>query len=332
MSFIVPKKPQILYAPMLASFGGGSARGFNPGGGGGIAYTELDITINAAPENTSDGLGVAKGGTLAAYQNAATGNNDPSTTITGRIGDGILVVPAKAGTYNITARSSTGSGNYSAQAKELTGGTLLLTSDVTLLILVGQNGCGDYSGGGGTFIATANSEDNPTYTDMTSANAVLVLGGGAGGYNDFAAYQNPGGLTSNLTTAETRLGLSASTDYAGAAGFLNSYTPFSGQGYTAANIPHHFVQGGRGSLDTTGCSANLGGLGGGGGSCPAGGGGYVGGYPGDNDPAQRGGGGGTSYFNSNYISGTSENNPGQQSVTHGAFNASASGYVTITPQ
>ena len=33
MSFMIPKKPQILYAPMLASFGGGSARGFNPGGG-----------------------------------------------------------------------------------------------------------------------------------------------------------------------------------------------------------------------------------------------------------------------------------------------------------
>ena len=33
MSFLVPKKPQILYAPMLSSFGGGSARGFNPGGG-----------------------------------------------------------------------------------------------------------------------------------------------------------------------------------------------------------------------------------------------------------------------------------------------------------
>jgi len=32
MSFLVPKKPQILYAPMLSSFGGGSARGFNPGG------------------------------------------------------------------------------------------------------------------------------------------------------------------------------------------------------------------------------------------------------------------------------------------------------------
>ena len=33
-SFWMPKK-QPLYAPMLATFGGGSARGFNPGGGGG---------------------------------------------------------------------------------------------------------------------------------------------------------------------------------------------------------------------------------------------------------------------------------------------------------
>ena len=32
MSFMIPKKPQILYSPMLATFGGGSARGFNPGG------------------------------------------------------------------------------------------------------------------------------------------------------------------------------------------------------------------------------------------------------------------------------------------------------------
>ena len=34
-SFWMPKK-QPLYAPMLATFGGGSARGFNPGGGGGL--------------------------------------------------------------------------------------------------------------------------------------------------------------------------------------------------------------------------------------------------------------------------------------------------------
>jgi hypothetical protein len=35
MSFIIPKKPQILYAPMLGSLGGGSARGFGRGVGGG---------------------------------------------------------------------------------------------------------------------------------------------------------------------------------------------------------------------------------------------------------------------------------------------------------
>ena len=35
MSFMIPKKPQILYSPMLATFGGGSARGFNPGVTGG---------------------------------------------------------------------------------------------------------------------------------------------------------------------------------------------------------------------------------------------------------------------------------------------------------
>ncbi len=49
MSFLVPKKPQILYAPMLSTFGGGSARGFNPGGGAsglgpvGSAVNALDI-------------------------------------------------------------------------------------------------------------------------------------------------------------------------------------------------------------------------------------------------------------------------------------------------
>lgn len=57
-SFWMPKK-QPLYAPMLSSFGGGSARGFNPGGGGGFAgfgvefdgWTGdlIDINFNVAP-------------------------------------------------------------------------------------------------------------------------------------------------------------------------------------------------------------------------------------------------------------------------------------------
>ena len=45
MSFMIPKKPQILYSPMLASFGGGSARGFNPGGGGGGGAVVVGGTV-----------------------------------------------------------------------------------------------------------------------------------------------------------------------------------------------------------------------------------------------------------------------------------------------
>jgi hypothetical protein len=42
-SFWMPKK-QPLYAPMLSTFGGGSARGFNPGGGGGgMSFTSKSI-------------------------------------------------------------------------------------------------------------------------------------------------------------------------------------------------------------------------------------------------------------------------------------------------
>ena len=39
---IFPKKPQILYAPMLSTFGGGSARGFGKNLGGGAAKTLSD--------------------------------------------------------------------------------------------------------------------------------------------------------------------------------------------------------------------------------------------------------------------------------------------------
>lgn len=50
MSFLVPKKPQILYAPMLSSFGGGSARGFNPGGG---ATPVIEILTGNATDDGS---------------------------------------------------------------------------------------------------------------------------------------------------------------------------------------------------------------------------------------------------------------------------------------
>ena len=333
MSFIIPKKPQIMYAPMLASFGGGSARGFNPGGGDGI-YTELDLRINAYPETGGTQQGVQKGGTLAQYRTNASGNNDASTTIVDRIGDGILVVPAKAGTYNLEAGSSNGSGGSSSRGLAMTNATMTLPSNVTLLILVGNNGTGQYSAGGGTFIATANSESAPTHTDMTSANAVLVIGGGGGGYTNTNAWQNPGAISNQLSNAESRQGDQDSSLWDYDAGFLNSYTPFSGEGggYTSATIPHHFVQGGRGAAAPHCGTDARGGFGGGGGSCPSGGGGYEGGFSGSNT-GQIGGGGGTSYYNSAYINASfSQAQGGFHNTNYSYFTQSASGYVSITPQ
>ena len=44
MSLIIPKKPQILYAPMLGSLGGGSVRGFGRGVGGAVTPGEARFT------------------------------------------------------------------------------------------------------------------------------------------------------------------------------------------------------------------------------------------------------------------------------------------------
>jgi len=63
MSFWLSKKTP-LYAPMLSTLGGGSARGFNPGGGGGpITIDDITVTFDTAASFPS---------------NITTGNNYPS--------------------------------------------------------------------------------------------------------------------------------------------------------------------------------------------------------------------------------------------------------------
>ena len=89
MSLIVPKKPQILYAPMLSSFGGGSARGFNPGGGGGPVEFELRFLViggggGGGDGNASGGAGGA--GTL--IEVAGTMTTDESIVFTATSGQG----------------------------------------------------------------------------------------------------------------------------------------------------------------------------------------------------------------------------------------------------
>ena len=65
MSLIFPKK-EILYAPMLGTLGGGSARGFGRGGGGpavgGILYETTGSFIFTVPAGVSELCMVCIGG------------------------------------------------------------------------------------------------------------------------------------------------------------------------------------------------------------------------------------------------------------------------------
>lgn len=51
---IKPNKPQILYAPMLSTFGGGSVRGFRSGGGGGLAEFIMTLDVGNTHQRTGD--------------------------------------------------------------------------------------------------------------------------------------------------------------------------------------------------------------------------------------------------------------------------------------
>ena len=100
MSFIVPKKPQILYAPMLASFGGGSARGFNPGGGGGggdVNYSAVStISGMLGPTSTSSGITISDTG------------EDTLNTSMNSFRNGYFEITIPAGTYTITVDGASG--------------------------------------------------------------------------------------------------------------------------------------------------------------------------------------------------------------------------------
>lgn len=61
MTLWMPNKKKPLYAPMLATFGGGSVRGFQGAGGGGIDLSGEEFTFSGsqtAPESFDLGLGI----------------------------------------------------------------------------------------------------------------------------------------------------------------------------------------------------------------------------------------------------------------------------------
>lgn len=74
-SFWMPKK-QPLYAPMLSTFGGGSARGFNPGGGGGANFSTQSIFDGNYSSFTKLTGSIAYRGMMFVYEDYFTTGSD----------------------------------------------------------------------------------------------------------------------------------------------------------------------------------------------------------------------------------------------------------------
>ncbi len=189
MSFLVPKKPQILYAPMLASFGGGSARGFNPGGGN-VPFSGSFTFTNAAATGR-DGPSLAQCRT--AYASTAIGwdvNNTSQFNVTTN-GYQDFTIP-ETGTYRLSvkgAKGGTGSNGNLGVGGE---GVLIkvefdFTGGEAIRVIVGQVGGisgsdGSGGAGGGTFVlyGTSITAFQQT-TSYFQTNYIVAAGGGGSG-------------------------------------------------------------------------------------------------------------------------------------------------------
>lgn len=227
--------------------------------------------------------------TQAEYTTA--GMSYPST-ISYAFSSGYHYFTIPAGTFNVNIRGAEGSGTNHGYGANLIA-TLVATSSVRLIALVGSRGAGAYAGGGGSFLAIAPVTD--TYSGST---ALLVAGGGGGGYSSLGTYSDAGGTA--WTSTSRRSNNTDCATYGGGvydagAGFSSSFHTVSIYSCTTGGAAAHFFDtNGTGGV-TSSCGSNYGGFGGAGGGCPGGGGGYYGGTAGGNTPSQTGGGGGTSY-------------------------------------
>ena len=196
MSFLVPKKPQILYAPMLASFGGGSARGFNPGGGGGGLFNFTSHTFTNA--TSAGALGPTLSNLTSAYSSTTWASNSSFFTLDTSYNAQKFTIP-KTGTYRIEARGAAG-GPISGSTPQAGNGPgfgyqhradFSLDEGTHLYILVGQMGqtvvrtsnqAGP--GGGGTFVFTE---------DAGSETLLMAAAGGNGGSWEEHSVRDPDG-------------------------------------------------------------------------------------------------------------------------------------------
>lgn len=179
MTLWMPNKKKPLYAPMLGSLGGGSARGFGRGlgGGGGLTYP---TNVNFIANTTLRG---AFGPTSTSDLNITNSSSEEVVLVMDTVYGGYFHFGLGAGTYQITVDGASGTGNphssnyYGAPARMR--GRYTFPAPTDLVVLLGQPayrfaGIAEYDtpGSGGTFLATNASDGN-----ISSATPLLVAGG-----------------------------------------------------------------------------------------------------------------------------------------------------------
>ena len=339
MSFIIPKKPQILYAPMLGSLGGGSVRGFGRGVGGGIFYDFTNASFRHPSGYTVGGSNGRFGPTLAQVRNGLSGtgvstwSNNTAFLSVSTYGAITWQVP-HTGSFTLEALGAkgghpSGRSGYGARAK----GIYDLTAGEYLILLVGHKGSNNNggAGGGGSFII------------RSSTGQPLVVAGGGGGSGAGGGNSGNTSDANNYATGQSTTDGSDSSTYGsdprGAGGFsgfagnvVSTAGPYwggAGAGWKNHEAPtaYNSAQGARGATHSVtpgwggqGFSNNSpGGFGGGGGGGEwgaGGGGGYSGG--GASNKHAPGGGGGSYTESSGIVRSITENwttNDGQIDIT-----------------
>lgn len=340
---LVPK--QRLFAPMLSTFGGGSARGFNPGGVP-ILFTQFTFTNCGATGTEGPSLTDCR----TAY--SPTEWDDTDTTqfnVTTNGYQDFKII--QSGTYRLRVRGARGGHNTRLGSGNGTGGqgaeidvNFTFSAGDALRIIVGQHGVtetsgGSGGGGGGSFVLYGSSMTAFANTDTYITNNLLVAAGGGGGgtdHTDDAPSLNNGmdGVANSLSGTNSRGGsttggsggdggVTGSGDWAGAggAGITGNGSQPRNSGNLTGSAPVDYsggFGGGAGGVDY----GEDGGFGGGAGGSwgGSGGGGYSGGGGDDSTGSgsdKEGGGGGGSYKDTQF-SGYSLNTQGNHSDDNGS--------------
>lgn len=320
IKLIIPG-PQRLFAPMLSSFGGGSVRGFNPGGGVEFGW-EIGLTINLSTASNTGPLSPSASQFNTAYSGQfwyddghwAKVNNFQTISSD-------FVLP---GVYEFTMNGASGNDpaatGFTAGAGARINGRLTVSSRIQFNFIVGQRGVktgagSDQSqpGGGASWFFTGSS--------ASGTSDAAAAGGGGGSLNGGTGSNARANITGLAYDSGATLGdAGISTDYSVGGIGWNQDSPLpnpggpgtetQGKGITNNNSTqagNGFIYAGDGSS---------GGFGGGGGQVNSGsnrsgaGGGWTGG-DGRNEPLPSRGGGskfeGSNWSSTSYV-GTNSGN------------------------